>query len=304
VSKFINNNFLRVSGLVILMGCYRSSIAFAQSDSTRLMNILEQLCGETANGRKPGTAGHQWANELIVNQFQEIGLEKIGEGYLQSAFSEDGKRILNIHGLIRGSSERYMLITAHYDHLGERDSEIYYGCDDDASGVASMLEIARYFKTNPTQHSLIFIAFDREEEGLLGSKYWAENPVIPLEKIDLIFNMDMVSKNDKNEIYASGAYHHSYLKSPIEEVGEGFKSLSVRFGHDRPMSGPDDWTYASDHGPFLRKGVPHIYFGVEDHPYYHKPTDTFERTSFSFYQNVTNFLISTVERLDKELPND
>lgn len=289
---------------MIFVGCWVVTQAQAQSDSTRLLNTLAQLCGETANGRKPGTAGHQWAQELIIKQFQEIGLEKISGSYLQSAVSTEGKTIQNIHGMISGSSERYLLITAHYDHLGERDSEVYYGCDDDASGVASMLEIARYFKEDPSQHSIIFIAFDREEEGLLGSKYWADNPPIPLKEIDLIFNMDMVSKNDKNEIYASGAYHHPYLKRPIEEVGAHFKNLVVRFGHDRPMSGPDDWTYASDHGPFFRKGVPHIYFGVEDHPYYHKPTDTFERTSFSFYSKVTNFLISTVERLDNDLPNE
>lgn len=271
----------------------------AQSDSTRLLSTLEQLCTEMGNGRKPGTEGHRWAKELIVEEFKTIGLEPLGNGFLQIDSSLAGTPINNIHGLIRGSSDKYLLISAHYDHLGQTSEGVYFGCDDNASGVAAMLEMAHYFAEHPPKHSIIFIAFDLEETGLLGAKHWVENPPVALKDIDLILNMDMISKNDKNEIFASGTYHNPDLRKPVELAARAFSNISVKFGHDRPKTRDEDWTFSSDHGPFHAKGVPHLYFGVEDHPHYHQTTDSFERTNFSFYWQVTNFLIAVVEQLDK-----
>ncbi|MEQ9300720.1 MAG: M20/M25/M40 family metallo-hydrolase [Cyclobacteriaceae bacterium] len=257
-----------------------------------------------AEGRKPGTEGHQWAQDFILEQFRNIGLQPFGDSFLQSSHAPNGLKLHNIHGMIRGKTDRCILVTAHYDHLGLTDDGLYYGCDDNASGVATMLEVARYYANNTPEHSLIFIAFDMEEQGLLGAKHWVDHSPVPLKKISLILNMDMVSKNDKNEIFASGTSHHPKLKRPVQEAAKAFGSLSVKFGHDRPNTSGEDWTYSSDHGPFYSKGVPHLYFGVEDHPHYHQPTDTFERTSFSFYWQVTNFLIATVDQLDKYLINE
>lgn len=304
MSKFINKYFLRAFSVLIFIGLYLSSPVLAQSDSTRLLTTLEQLCTEMAAGRKPGTEGHRWAQGFILNQFKNIGLQPIGENYLQSSNAPNGLKLYNIHGMIRGKTDRYMLITAHYDHLGERDGDIYYGCDDNASGVAAMLEIARYYADHTPQHSLIFIAFDLEEQGLLGAEHWVSHPPVPLKKIDLILNMDMVSKNNENEIFASGTSHYPNLKTPVQEAAKGHEGLSVKFGHDKANTRVQDWTYSSDHGPFFSKGVRYLYFGVEDHPHYHQPTDTFERTSFSFYWQVTNFLIATVDQLDKYLTNE
>jgi Zn-dependent M28 family amino/carboxypeptidase len=268
------------------------------------MSTLQQLCTEMANGRKPGTEGHQWAKEFIIGEFQSIDLNPLEGGYLQTDTTRSDAGLNNIHGMISGSTERYILITAHYDHLGQMENKTYYGCDDNASGVAAMLEIARFFADKTMKHSLIFIAFDMEETGLLGAEYWVNNAPVALENIDLILNMDMISKNDKNEIYASGTAHHPELRMPVKVAAQAFKDISVKFGHDRVNSRDEDWTFSSDHGPFHTKGVPHLYFGVEDHPHYHQPSDTFERTSFSFYWQVTNFLIATVEQLDKNIDNE
>ncbi len=304
MSKFINKYFLRVFSVLIFIGLYPCSLTLAQSDSTRLLSTLEQLCTEVAGGRKPGTEGHRWARDFILDEFKSIGLQPVGESFLQSSHARNGLRLHNIHGMIRGKTDRYMLVTAHYDHLGETDGGLYYGCDDNASGVATMLEIAHYYADNTPEHSLIFIAFDMEELGLLGAEHWVNHPPVLLKKIDLILNMDMVSKNDKNEIFASGTFHHPKLKPPVQAAAKGFERLSVKFGHDKAKTRDQDWTYSSDHGPFYSKGVPYLYFGVEDHPHYHQPTDTFERTNFSFYWQVTNFLIATVEQLDKYLANE
>jgi Zn-dependent M28 family amino/carboxypeptidase len=304
VSKFINNYFLRAFSLLIFIEVYISTTVLAQSDSTRLLSTLEQLCTDRAYGRKPGTEGHRWAKAFIVDEFKAIGLQSFNDDYLQSSHAPNGLKLHNIHGMIRGKTDRYLLVTAHYDHLGETDGGLYYGCDDNASGVASMLEIARHFTVKTPDHSIIFIAFDMEESGLLGAEHWVNHSPVPVKNIDLILNMDMISKNDKNEIYASGTSHYPKFRGPVEEAALDFNGLSVKFGHDKTETNDEDWTYSSDHGPFYSKGVPHLYFGVEDHPHYHQPTDTFERTNFSFYWQVTNFLIATIDQLDKYLADE
>jgi len=116
--------------------------------------------------------------------------------------------------------------------------------------------------------------------------------------IRLNVNMDMLAISPKNELWASGTYHNPFLKPIIEEVPtvEGF---TLSFGHDRPEQGIDDWTNSSDHGPFHKEGIPHIYFGVEDHEHYHQDTDTFENIHPDFYHKAAEFVLRAVIKLDQ-----
>ncbi|NVJ48593.1 MAG: M20/M25/M40 family metallo-hydrolase, partial [Cytophagia bacterium] len=205
----------------------------------------------------------------------------------------------NVVAYIKGEEETAFVVTAHYDHLGVRDSVVYNGADDNASGVAALIALAEYFKANKPRHTLIFTALDAEEMGLQGAKAFLEDESIPQELIKLNINMDMISMNDKNELYVAGTSHNAFLKPIVEEVN--VLPLQLKFGHDTADLGNDDWTNSSDHGPFHKKGIPFLYFGVEDHENYHKPTDDFENVNKEFYIKAVHAILDCIIALDISL---
>ena len=189
-----------------------------------------------------------------------------------------------------------IVITAHYDHLGVRDSLIYNGADDNASGTAGLIAIMDYFSKTEQNHTLIFAALDGEEGGLRGARALVQDSVL-MDKVVLNINMDMIAQNDKNELYAVGTYHYPQLKPVLENVITG--DVSLLFGHDTPEDGNQDWTSQSDHYPFHEMGIPFIYFGVEDHEYYHKATDEFETIPQEFYKSSVQVILNAVLEFDK-----
>ena len=201
--------------------------------------------------------------------------------------------------MVRGTAERdrYVLVSAHYDHLGVRGGQVYRGADDNASGVAAMLAAARWFRAHPPRQSLLFVAFDAEEEGLQGARHFVAHPPVPLDRISTVVNMDMIGRGDKNVLFVAGTHHYPALKPIVEDAARG-RSITVAFGHDQPGLPPgDDWTQSSDHGPFHTARVPFLYFGVEDHPDYHKPSDTADKIPRAFYVEAVEMVLSTVQRL-------
>ncbi len=177
------------------------------------------------------------------------------------------------------------------------------GADDNASGVAAMLTIAAYFKQHPPQHSIVFAAFDAEEIGLEGAHAFVK--ALPFPKAQLVanLNLDMVSRNDNNRIFAAGTSYSPSLKALVEQVALR-STVKVILGHDR---GPwvagnvEDWTNSSDHGPFHEAGIPFLYFGVEDHEDYHAPSDTVDKVKPEFFTQVTTLLVDMASTLDKQL---
>ena len=186
-------------------------------------------------------------------------------------------------GSVRGtaSPDQYIVVTAHYDHVGigrpvDGDS-IYNGADDNASGTAALVALAKWFVANPPRHTIVFAAVDGEERGMGGSRHFVNAPTVPLEQILLNINMDMIGRNVKNELYAAGPGKYPQLRPTVEAVIR-CAPLTLLIGHDTPAAGPgNDWTAQSDQASFHAKGIPFIYFGEEDHPDYHKPSDHVER---------------------------
>lgn len=160
--------------------------------------------------------------------------------------------------------------------------------------------MAQYFTKHKPSHSLIFAAFDGEEIGLQGSRYFVANLPVKKEQIALNINMDMISRNDKNELYAVGTFHYPQLKTTLEKVQKDAK-VKLLLGHDDPKLGRDDWTFQSDQGAFQREKIPFIYFGVEDHKDYHQPTDDFENINQEFYVHAVETIIEAVKGFDKDL---
>jgi Zn-dependent M28 family amino/carboxypeptidase len=280
-----------------------------QIDRDTLLRDVQILSSDALEGRATGTVGNLMAQVFIEHRFEELGLEKFGESY-RHLFDHTSQRsnqtftdAVNLIGYVEGSKnpERFIVMIAHYDHLGIRNGEIYNGADDNASGTGGLLAAAEWFSQNQPENSIMFIALDAEEQGLGGARYFVNNPVLPLEQIILNINMDMISTNPVNELYAVGTYHYPFLKPLIEESVED-APVNVLFGHDTPDLPPaDNWTFASDHGPFHQMGIPFIYFGVEDHPQYHQPGDVFENIDREFYYNAVITIISVVRDIDSKL---
>lgn len=270
-------------------------------DSTVLIRDLAYLSDTTLAGRETGTPGNAAARAYIVRRFDSLDLQKTDTVRTQP-FPLENKTGYNVIGTIRGTAfpDQYIVLSAHYDHLGKKGKEIYAGADDNASGSACLLALAAYFRQFPPKHSLVFAAFDAEEKGLQGSSYFVEHPTVELKKIILNINMDMVSRNDQNEIYLSGTHHYPFLRKYADSV-KTKTTVKLTLGHDdRSKGAQQDWTNQSDHFPFHRKNIPFLYFGVEDHPDYHRPSDTFEKINKQFYYQVCNLITEMVLLIDKQ----
>lgn len=275
-------------------------------DAKSLIKDIKYLSSDDLKGRETGTAESALARNFVVKRFEESGIKPFRKDYLQKFSFTDRKEKefngVNVIGFIKGKTtpNKYIVVTAHYDHVGENNGEIYNGADDNASGTSALFAIAKYFKKNKPNNSIIFAAFDAEEKGLQGARYFVDNLPVSQSDILLNVNMDMVSRSDKGELYAAGTFHYPNLKPYLEAIQKN-APVKLLFGHDDPKLGRDDWTFQSDHGAFHRKKIPFIYFGVEDHKDYHKPTDDFENIQPKFYVNAVETIVSAVKSIDENM---
>ncbi|GGZ19453.1 aminopeptidase [Echinicola pacifica] len=281
-----------------------TSLQAQEQERKQLLADFAYLASDELEGRAPLSEGSMKARELIKTRFKTLGLSSQFDDYTQFfTFGKENevKDAANIVGFVPGAeTDKIIVVTAHYDHLGVHEGKVYNGADDNASGTAALLAMASYFSKHRPQHSMIFAALDAEEKGLQGAKALLKDFPFPLEQIVLNVNMDMISRSDKNEIYACGTYHYPQLKPWLETAGAS-SSVELLFGHDLPDTGHEDWTSASDHGPFHGEKIPFVYFGVEDHPDYHKDTDTFDKVNQDFYVQVVKLIRNSILIMDEQL---
>lgn len=275
-------------------------------DAKKLSQKLKELSSGVMDGRKTGTEGNRKARIYIIDHLKQLGIERFVPGYeqpfsvSQAGSLNQGTGGVNILGVIPGKKKETIVISAHYDHLGNRDGKVFYGADDNASGTVALLAIAEYFKKNAPEHRIILAFFDAEEMGLRGSAYFVNNLDLEKESIVLNINMDMVARGDKNELYACGTYHYPQLKAPVEAIQKP-DGITLLFGHDNPETRRDDWTSQSDQRSFHDKKIPFLYFGVEDHPDYHMATDTFDKVNLDFYAKSVETILQAAKALDTSL---
>jgi len=274
----------------------------ASLDTDQLIEDLRFISSDETEGRRTGTEGNRIAREYIITRFQEEGAKPFLGSFTHDFIftnrrTQEEVKGINVIAQVDGKSDSLIVITAHYDHLGMRDSLIFNGADDDASGTAALLALADYFVKEQPNHTLIFAAFDAEEMGLQGAHAFVEDSVL-LSMVKLNINMDMISQNDSSEIYAAGTHHYPATKSVLESIDTG--NLKLLFGHDTPDLGYNDWTNSSDHGPFHSKGIPFVYFGVEDHENYHKASDEFETIPQEFYKASVQLILNAILAFDKQ----
>jgi acetylornithine deacetylase/succinyl-diaminopimelate desuccinylase-like protein len=213
----ISTDLTMQKSLLFLAGIFLVANLSAQVSSTRIQKHIQILSSDSLEGRGTGTAGEKLALHYIQSQWKEMGVlpRGDGKGYSQKFTFKSGVHgtgaegtAYNVVGYIDNKAPNTVVIGAHYDHLGlgnqgssldaNPQNKIHNGADDNASGVAGVLELARYFQTNKVKEStnFLFICFSGEELGLYGSKFFTEQPTIPLDKITYMINMDMVGRLD------------------------------------------------------------------------------------------------------------
>lgn len=276
--------------------------AFPALDSAQLVRDLFALAADSMEGRRVGTPGGARARAYLLGRIRQIGLAPVSAS-VESPFTTSGRGGTKVEGVnlvtvIKGTKapERYIVLTAHYDHVGTRNGTIYPGSDDNASGTAAVLAIATWLKAHPPAHSVIVAWFDAEEIGELGAKAFVAAPPVPLDRMIANVNLDMVSRNDKGELYAAGGTPHPQFRDLIAATAAG-APVTLKAGHDAG-GGHEDWTSQSDHAAFHEKHVPWVYFGVEDHADYHKPGDVPSRAMPGFFYGAARTVAEFVRRLD------
>lgn len=283
----------------------------ATANENQAWRDLQHLAADAMGGRATGSTGSLLAQQYLQTRFAELGLVSLSENYLQPFTFHEGfseRHGVNVLGLRRGCSqpERYIVVTAHYDHLKPRGQKIFNGADDNASGVAGLLYLAAQTQQICPVYSYLFLATDAEEMGLDGAKAFLAKPPVVQEQMLLNINLDMISRGESNQrLYLAGK---KMLPQLTEFAARAQTPLKLTLAHDGRQSSlgrrsqpPIDWSNASDHAVFRKAGIPFMYFGVDVHPQYHTPQDDWQRIDPQYFFAVLR-LIEQSRRWLESLP--
>ena len=306
---------------------YANSIVV--EDLEKHINIL---AGDSLKGRETGKSGQKMAANYIANFFKEIGIppyknnsyfqkfkvktvKRYGKwkwdknGLLEKMLKNNYIRGENIIGFIEGSDlkDEILVITAHYDHLGIKDSLIYNGADDNGSGTVAIMEIAEAFmlakkEGKGPRRSILIMPVSAEEKGLLGSKYYTENPIYPLENTIANLNVDMIGRIDDyhdnpNYIYLIGS---DRLSTELHDISEAVNDKYINLELDYKYNDEDDpnrYYYRSDHYNFAKNNIPVIFYFNGVHADYHKPSDTIDKIQFTKVEKISRYIFLTAWEL-------
>ncbi|MCL1046399.1 M20/M25/M40 family metallo-hydrolase [Shewanella electrodiphila] len=267
------------------------------SNQSQLLEDIRVLSSPKFEGRKTGTYGADLSREYIKQRFTELNLTPWQDEFevpfnYRSNFSD--KQGINLIATIEASnnSQRWRVITAHYDHLGKKGNKVFAGADDNASGVAAMLAIAEQWQQQENDNiNLMIVATDAEEPGLYGSYALVEQLTsTPDMQLEMSLNLDMIGNPSRpHAIYIEGEKNlseFSQLKTQLQD----YNQLCIRQSRSRMKNGSMvkiDWLRASDHYPFHKMGIPWLYLGVPTHKQYHTINDTIDTINIGFLAAVT-----------------
>ena len=276
----------------------------------RIQATVDHLADDEYFGRYWLSPFGRKAAEWIGDRFKDAGCEPVmpEESWFQELTTKDASP--NVVAMIRGTDPDagFVLLGAHYDHLpprrpsrrGNRDT-IYNGADDNASGVAGIIEVAKALAPIREQlrASVLLIAFTGEEAGLKGARFFVNNPPVPLESMRGLFNLDMISRGERDVIFIDGASGAPQLMTALEKANE---AVGLRLMIDKHP----DWLSRSDQWPFLQKNIPAMLFSVEDHEDYHEVSDHADRIIAPLAADVSRLVaLATLDiagRTDKKAP--
>ena len=292
--------------LTLLLSILSFKLSAQKIEINRLKKHIYYLAHDNMKGRATGSKELAKAAKYIEKEFKKYKLEPLGEKGYRQAFEAKVRRVIvpdsirqaeNIIGFLDNGASHTIIVGAHYDHLGlgnfggTRDSshigQIHNGADDNASGVAGLLELARYYSFNKVKekYNILFIAFSGEELGLLGSRYWTEHPTLPLAKIHWMLNMDMIGRyNPENGLAVIGYGTSSKFPAIFENV-----TSSIKFNKSKDGNGGSDQT------SFYKKNIPVLFFHTGGHDDYHKATDDANKIDYQALQAILELEIKVLD---------
>ncbi len=324
----INHILLPIIGAALLSSCTATNnlsyegkafkSAYASITADELKKNLMVIASDEMEGRDTGSEGQKKAGRYMIDYYKSRGIsypealgsyyQKIPKEQLKSrrATLPDSENIL---AFIKGTEkpDEIVVISAHYDHVGMHDGVIYNGADDDGSGTVAVMEIAEAFQQAKKagagpKRSVLFLHVTGEEHGLLGSKFYSDNPVFDLKNTVVDVNIDMIGRSDaenegNNYVYVIGS---EMLSSELKKINEAANkvthNLELNYKYDDPKD-PNRLYYRSDHYNFAKKGIPVIFFFDGIHVDYHKPTDDPEKIDYPLLQKRAQLVFATAWEL-------
>lgn len=295
---------------ISFLGCKKEYVP-----ENKIKEDVTFLSDDKLEGRQTGSNGEKAAADYIAKRFSDLGLEPKGTNTYFQTFSfkpktdphqevnytvKDGDSTItgtNVLGFINNNASQTIIIGAHYDHLGYGaegslyrgdDNAIHNGADDNASGVAVMLNLASKLKNTNKGNNYLFMAFSGEEMGLLGSNYFTKNATIQLDSVNYMLNMDMVGRLKQDSTLAVyGVGTSPLLKQVIHTSNKSFKLIENESG-----VGP------SDHTSFYLSDIPVLHFFTGQHEDYHKPSDDFEKLNYGGMEAISGYIFDIITDLD------
>ena len=283
--------------------------------SKDLIKHLTIVASDDMQGRETGSKGQKKAGEYLINHYKSNAIsfpigatdfyQKIPAAFLNAKRNENLPDSENIWAYIEGSKkpDEIIVISAHYDHVGIKDGEVYNGADDDGSGTVALLEIAQAFEIAKKEgygpkRSLLFLHLTGEEHGLLGSSYYSENPLFPMAKTITDINIDMIGRHDEfhndssNYVYLIGSdYLSTDLFNICEAANKNYVNISLDYKFN-DKADPNRFYYRSDHYNFAKNGIPSVFLFSGVHADYHKPTDEVDKIEFEALKKRTQLAFS------------
>ena len=320
---------IQLFSAVLLISCASINYSYDGKAFKNSMNSISQenlkknlyiIASDEMEGRDTGSPGQKKAGEYIINQYKNLGIshpaqlnsyyQKVPATFMNAksrgAALPDSENIL---AFIPGSEkpDEIIVISAHYDHVGTRNGNVYNGADDDGSGTVAVMEIAKAFqqaksKNHGPKRSILFLHVTGEEHGLFGSEYYSENPVYPLANTVADLNIDMIGRCDaencgKNYVYVIGS---DMLSSDLKKINvaanEKTNKLELNYKYDDPND-PQRLYYRSDHYNFAKNNIPVAFFFDGIHEDYHKPTDDPEKIDYKALQQRAQLVFATAWEL-------
>lgn len=314
--KLLFLNLLLFPVLVVAQNQMDVTDFAASMTAKELKENLYVYASDYFQGRETGTLGQRRAVDFLQNFYSTQGIEeaKGTDNYTQPMkLNIKGVEVEteNVAAIIKGSKfpEEYIVISSHLDHIGIKNGEINNGADDNGSGTVALLEIAEAFKMaadvgQGPKRSLIFLHVTGEEKGLLGSSYYANNPLYPLTQTMTNLNVDMIGRTDPkredkdpNYIYLIGA---DRLSQDLHDISEATNTKYTQFKLDYTFNeekDPNRFYYRSDHYNFAKNNIPVIFYFSGTHEDYHKPGDTPDKIMYDLLAKRTQLIFYTAWEL-------
>jgi len=328
------NRLCLLAASALLVSCGASTSVetkkdYAKADVTKYMKTITQadlkkhlyiVAGDDMQGRNTGEEGQKKAGRYLIDQYKKDGIsfpkgasdfyQPVPSAFMTRAFSPKLGDSENIWAYIEGTEkpDEVLVISAHYDHVGMKNGEVYNGADDDGSGTVALLEIAQAFMQAKKdgygpKRSILFLHVTGEEHGLHGSRYYSENPLFPIKNTIADLNIDMIGRRDEghkdngNYVYVIGSDRLSTdLHNINEEANKKYTNLKLDYTFNA-KDDPNHFYERSDHYNFAKKGIPIIFYFNGVHEDYHKQGDEPQKIEYDLLAKRTQLAFVTAWEL-------